>query len=81
MSQCCLGLCVLNVIKEFGQISGLSISESDLSLLELLPTAEMSSDDLRGGSHKKATWIQNMVYCHNLTSAIIVLDKHNALTV
>ena len=56
-----LGVCVVNILKSFGQDSGLSQAQFDLSILECMPQIDSSTSDLSGDRRLKAKWIQNMV--------------------
>lgn len=54
-------MCVVNVLNKFGEISGLSRMQFDLSIMESVPQAESSISDLHGDSNTKAKWILDMV--------------------
>lgn len=71
IDSCCLlyifhvcsysGVCVVNVLYRFGQLSGLSMEPFNLSLLESVPQMHSSVSDLLGDRQTKANWIQNVV--------------------
>lgn len=52
---------VVDVLYKYGQLSGLTRRNFDLTILKSMPVVESSTGDLLGDRQMKATWIQNMV--------------------